>query len=283
MGETTTQPDHEPRSPRETAIGARPRSVLRSVGVPSEHGGWSLTLEPVVLGLLVAPTSAGAALGGAALLAFVARTPLKIALVDRWRHRRLERTRVAERVAAAELVVLTALIVFAFRTAQGSFWIPLAAALPLVAVELWFDIRSRSRRLVPELAGAIGIGSVAAAIALAGAKSSAVAIGLWVVIATRVIASIPFVRLQLQRAKAKTGDVNRRGSDAAQVLAVAIVVAAAVADLVPVAGAIAITVLALFQAVANRRPPPKVPVIGAQQVALGLGVVLATALGVLAP
>jgi hypothetical protein len=30
-------------------------------------------------------------------------------------------------------------------------------------------------------------------------------------------------------------------------------------------------------------PPPKAPVLGAQQVALGLGVVLATALGVRAP
>jgi len=54
------------------------RSVWRSVVIPSEHGGWGLTLEPALLGLLVAPTLAGLASAGAALLAFVARTPIKI-------------------------------------------------------------------------------------------------------------------------------------------------------------------------------------------------------------
>jgi hypothetical protein len=33
------------------------RSRLRSVALPSEHGGWGLTLEPAVLGLLVAPSA----------------------------------------------------------------------------------------------------------------------------------------------------------------------------------------------------------------------------------
>jgi hypothetical protein len=73
------------------------------VALPSEHGGWSLTLEPVALGLLVAPSWPGLALGAAALVAFVARTPLKVVLVDRWRHRWLARTRLASLQATAEL------------------------------------------------------------------------------------------------------------------------------------------------------------------------------------
>ncbi len=80
--------------------------------MPAEHGGWSLTLEPVLLGLLVA-----------------------------------------------------------------RFWWPLLAAAPLVAIKLWFDMRSRSRRLLPELAGTVGIGSVAA--------ETALALGLWVAVAAR--------------------------------------------------------------------------------------------------
>ena len=76
----------------------RPRSLVRSVAVPSEHGGWGLTLEPGLLGLLVAPSAAGALLAIAALIAFVSRTPLKVVLVDRWRGRRLERTVIAARV-----------------------------------------------------------------------------------------------------------------------------------------------------------------------------------------
>jgi hypothetical protein len=56
--------------------GASTRSPWRAVVIPSEHGGWGLTLEPVVLGLLVAPSIAGLAIGVAAFLAFLVRTPL---------------------------------------------------------------------------------------------------------------------------------------------------------------------------------------------------------------
>ena len=59
--------------------------------IPSEHGGWGLTLEPALLGLLVAPSIAGGALAIAAFLAFLVRTPLKVLLVDRRRHRELDR------------------------------------------------------------------------------------------------------------------------------------------------------------------------------------------------
>ena len=31
---------------------------LKTLALPTEHGGWGITLEPVVLGLLVAPTVA---------------------------------------------------------------------------------------------------------------------------------------------------------------------------------------------------------------------------------
>ncbi len=48
--------------------------ALRPVALPTEHGGWSLTLEPVVLGLMVEPGWAGLALGTVAILGFVART-----------------------------------------------------------------------------------------------------------------------------------------------------------------------------------------------------------------
>ena len=38
--------------------------------LPNEHGSWSLALEPLALGLLVAPSAAGAALGLAAACGF---------------------------------------------------------------------------------------------------------------------------------------------------------------------------------------------------------------------
>ena len=153
--------------------GARTRSThtrdsvsWRSVALPSEHGGWSLTAEPALLGLLVRWSLPGLALGLAAVVAFMARTPLKLVLVDRFRHRWLNRTRLAAQIATGELLIVAVLVVYA-AGAAAPFWVPLAVAAPMVALELWFDMRGRGRRLVPELAGSIGIGSIAAAIALA--------------------------------------------------------------------------------------------------------------------
>ena len=254
---------------------------MRTVALPTEHGGWSLTLEPALLGLIVAPSGAGFALAAAALGAFLVRTPLKVALVDRWRGRTLERTKLAWRVSAAEAVVLAVLLAVAAATAEAAFWWPLLAAAPLVALELWYDVRSRSRRLVPELAGTIGIGAVAAAVALAGGAGDSVAAGLWCVIAARAVASIPFVRLQLLRGKERPH--RHLGSDLAQVAAVTGVAVAAVVDVVPVLAVVVMAVLALLQTWASRRPVPAVPVIGAQQVVLGLVVVVVTGLAVRAP
>lgn len=99
----------------------RTRSVLRSVAVPAEHGGWGLTAEPVVLGLAVAPSVAGLCIGVAAVLAFVARTPLRVVLVDRHRHRDLDRTALARRVLLAEVFVIAALLATATLTSTDQF------------------------------------------------------------------------------------------------------------------------------------------------------------------
>jgi hypothetical protein len=256
-------------------------ATLRSVALPTEHGGWSLTLEPVVLGLLVAPSIAGAALGAVALLGFLARTPLKTYFVDRYRGRRLPRTSLAGRVGALELVLFCSLLLVATITGSPRFWIPLLLAAPLIAVEVWFDIRSRSRRLAPELAGTIGVASMAAAIPLAADAAALVAAGLWCVAGARALATIPFVRLQLRRAKDQP--YRLRTSDVAQIAAVAAVAVGWGLNAVPTAGLVAIVGLAAIQGWLSRRPPPATPVLGAQQVVLGLVVVLLTAIGALAP
>ena len=51
------------------------RAGWRGVAVPTEHGGWGLTAEPVLLGLLVAFSWPGLLIGSAALLAFLAARP----------------------------------------------------------------------------------------------------------------------------------------------------------------------------------------------------------------
>jgi hypothetical protein len=265
----------------DSVAGPRAMPLWRQVTVPSEHGGWSLTAEPVVLGLLVAWSWPGLALGLAAMLAFVARTPLKVVLVDRWRHRRLGRSRVAARIAAVELAVIAGLaVVAAVGASSGWFWVPLAAAVPLVGVELWFDMRSRSRRLVPELAGTVGIGSVVAAIALAAGESAALAVGLWVVISARAAAAIPYARTMVFRAHGRP--VTLWHSDLGQVLAVAAVGLAWLADAIPFTPVMAVAAIAGFNVVAVRGPVKRAVVIGAQQMIFGIAVVAVTAIAVLA-
>lgn len=272
--------DHRSAATSAPQVVTGERSTLRAVAMPTEHGGWSLTLEPVLLGLLVAWSWSGLALGFAAMLAFLARTPLKLVLVDRWRGRWLERTSVAARVATLELLVLIALVVVAAFGANERFWLPFLVAAPLVAIELWFDIRSRGRRLVPELAGTVGIGSVAAAIALARGADTAMALGLWVVVAARAAAAIPYARIQVFRTRSRPYHLWH--SDIAQVLAVAAVTVAWLADAVPLAAAIAIIAVAGFNVGAVRAAPRPAKVIGLQQMFFGIAVVVVTAVAVLA-
>ena len=247
----------------------------RSVALPTEHGGWSLTAEPALLGLLVAWSLPGLALGVAAMVGFVARTPLKLVLVDRYRNRWLPRTRLAAQIAAVELALFAVLVIYAVRAAQP-FWAPLAVAAPLVALELWFDMRSRGRRLIPELAGSIGIGSIATAIALADGAATKLAWGLWIVIAARAVAAIPYVRTQILRSKSRPAPSWH--SDAAQVAAVVAVVLGWAFDLLPAAAVVVIAVLATINLSAVRLPPRRAVVIGIQQTIFGIAVILTTAI-----
>jgi len=205
----------------------------------------------------------------------MARTPLKLVLVDRFRHRWLPRTRLAAQIAAIELAVLFVLVVYAV-SAGEPFWVPFAVAAPLIGLELWFDMRSRGRRLIPELAGSIGIGSIATAIALADGTDTRVAWGLWVVVAARSVAAIPYVRTQILRTKSRSGP--RWHSDAAQLAAVAAAVLGWAFDLVPAAAVVALAVLAAINVAAVRLAPRRAVVIGIQQMIFGIAVILTTAI-----
>ena len=254
------------------------RSPWRSVAIPSEHGGWGLTGEPILLGLLLAFSWAGAAVGAAALLAFLMRTPLKLALVDRRRNRSLDRTRLAWRVALGELSVLVVLGAVALWAAGWEWLLPVAIAAPLVGIELWFDIRSRSRRLIPELCGTVGIASVAAAIVVAGDGETRLAIAAWLILAGRGLASVPFVRTQIQRLH--RGEASLGSTDLFQLLGALLALSAIALESAVVAGSVAVVLLAVAQAAWLRRPAAPPMVTGYRQMAFGFAVVGATAASV---
>lgn len=255
------------------------RSALKTVALPSEHGGWGLAAEPGLLGLLVAPSVAGAAIAAAAVVAFLVRTPLKLALVDRRRGRSLPRTRLAAQVAAVEGLVLVALAAVAIATAGPSWLVPLVLAAPLFAVEAWFDVRSRGRRLVPELCGSVGASSVAAAVVVAGGAPVVVAVVVWAVLAARSVAAIPYVRTQVQRLHRPAAAPGPGGSDLAQAVGVALAAAAVVVEPAAALGAVAVATTAVVRVVGVRRPPVPAVRLGAVESALGVLVVVATAVG----
>lgn len=272
---TTDASSSAPAQAQSSAPGQRSR--LRSVAMPSEHGGWGLTGEPVLLGLAVAPSIAGLCIGVAAVLAFLARTPLRIVLVDRHRHRDLERTALARRVLAVEVAVIIVLAAIALWRAETMFWWPVLIAAPLVAIELVYDMRSRSRRLAPELAGTFGICSVAAMILLAGGRDTPEAIAVWLILAARATTAIPHVRALIARMRGRTP--SSTGLLLADAAALALAVVAAVLAPATTAGAVAVAAVVVIQRVTATKPaPPKV--VGIRQTILGLGVVVATVIGI---
>ena len=262
-------------------MSARPHTTsLRSVALPAEHGGWGLTLEPALLGVLLAPSLAGVLLGTAALLAFLSRTPVRL-LLRRWRAPAAaagERVRLARRVAVLELVAVGGALLGAFALAQDASWLwPLVVAGPMFAVALWFDWRSASRQLMPEVVGSLAVASVAPMATLAGGGAGSLALGAWLILGGRVFSSIPHVRAQVRRIHGRQapsgptliGDLAALGAAAAAVLI----------EPAMLLGGIAVGGLVAVQRITLARPPRPAKVLGVRQMILGFAVVGLAAAG----
>ncbi|HEX6212869.1 MAG TPA: YwiC-like family protein, partial [Methylomirabilota bacterium] len=141
----------------------------RPLLLPAEHGAWSFVLEPLVLGLLVAPSPAAPELALATLALFFARQPAKLALQDISRRQRYPRTVMAARLAIGLTTAAGLFALAAWRISPHPWWIPVAAAAPLALLQLAYDVRREGRGLVPELAGpAAASASAPAMVAAAG-------------------------------------------------------------------------------------------------------------------
>jgi hypothetical protein len=199
-------------------------------------------------------------------------------LVDHRRHNVRDRTKLASRVLATEVVLLAGLVVTAIALADAAFIWPVAFAAPLVAVELWFDMRSRSRRLIPELAGAGGIAAVAAMIVLADGADTRLAVGLWLLPVARAITAIPYVRAQIARLHHRP--LQARPVAVADATAIVVACSAVALDAMLGLGALAVIAVIVAQRIAARRPVPTAKVLGLRQMGLGSTVVAVTAIGV---
>jgi hypothetical protein len=254
------------------------------VALPAEHGGWGLTLEPALLGVLLAPSLAGILLGVAALLAFLARTPLRL-LLRRLRAGRPAptaasevRARLARRVALMELVAMGVALLAAMALTQSVSWMwPLVIAGPMFATALWFDLRSASRHLAAEIGGSLAVAAVAPMATLAGEGEVTIAIGAWLILGARVISSIPHVRAQVQRIHGREAPSGpTRNGDLA---ALATASAAVLLEPAMLGGGVAVVGLVLVQRITLARPPRPAKVLGARQMMLGFTLVGLTVVG----
>jgi hypothetical protein len=154
--------------------------------------------EPLVLGLLVAPSVAGGFLAAAALLVFLCRQPTRLWLGDLLRGRRYSRTRLAAALAGALGLVAVVLVAIASRHAAASFWTFLASAAVFLGPQLAYDARNKGRALPAELLGAAAPGALAAAIARCAGWAEPEAAALWMVVAARSVPSVLYVRARLR-------------------------------------------------------------------------------------
>ena len=157
-----------------------------------------MLLEPIVLGLMLTPTVPGLFLSLTATGAFLARHPFKLAVGDWRRNRQSARTVLAERFALVYLSAAILGLALAIKTGGTALLLPLLVAMPIAILQLFFDSIGRSRALIPEFAGAVSTGAVAAAIVMSGGWPRSVALALWVILMARTLPTILFVRARLR-------------------------------------------------------------------------------------
>jgi hypothetical protein len=251
----------------------------KSVALPVEHGGWGFLLEPVALGLVIAPSLSGVALALAGLCAFLARHPLRLVFMDRRRGVRYPRTALAERFVAGYALGALALLGCGLALASAPFWPAVAAAAPFALVALAFDVRGRSRDAVAEALGAVTLSASAAAIALAGGAGPGEAAAASALLALRAVASVLYVRARIRLDRG----IPAGPWTALVVHAAALAVAAAlvVAGWAPRAALIAFAVLLGRAAwgVSPRRAVVQPRVLGFQEMRFGILVLALLALG----
>ena len=165
-----------------------------SVYLPKEHGSWSLALEPIALGLLVAPSLAGTALAVSAAAAFLLRRPFKLALGTG-----NQPPRPGARQVCVVIGGVSALALLATAALGGlpALW-PLLLALPFGALFLYFDRQNEMRAAAAELSGSAAFAVLPAAFATLAHWPTTPALALAVVMLARNFPTVLTVRTYLR-------------------------------------------------------------------------------------
>ncbi len=179
----------------------------RTIALPAEHGSWGLTIEPILLGLLVAPSWAGVALAVAAFGVFLLRWPVKVAQTSYRQKRQVRLTLALRFVAIYGVLAASGFLMTLWLVGWTPLW-PIMLALPFGLLFFLYDAQNRSRSWQAELAGPIAFSITATIIALAADWAIAPALALWLVLVARAVPSILYVRSRIRLDRGKPHQPN---------------------------------------------------------------------------
>jgi hypothetical protein len=251
---------------------------IKPIALPAEHGSWGFVLEPILLGLLVAPSWGGLFLALGAFAAFLLRRPARVIQTD-WRRRQSRRATVALWFlggygATAALCFVTALLLVGTRPL-----VPLLIAVPFLIVFTVFDVSGQSRSWQAELAGPVAFATVAASIGLAAGWPVAESAALAGVIIARAVPSVLYIRARLRLDKQKESNIPL--AVVFHVLGLAGILGLIYVGWLPMIAAAAFVLLLARAAIGlsrYRRPVP-VKTIGFMEVGFGVLTILTVAVG----
>lgn len=249
-------------------LGALPTAgrPAASVFLPKEHGSWSLALEPLALGLLVAPSVAGGSLALVAFVGFLARRPLKQILPAGGSARSGPARRALTLFIALGIVGLSVTLL----TADWQRLWPLLLVIPPAACFAWFDAQGESRAAAAELVGSAAFAGLPTALATLAGWSRPAALALGMIALARTLPTVLTVRTYVRQAK------QQGARSTAPLLAAALVTtilcALRSANLIPLTSVIAASVLLVRSVwlLGSHRPTWSASRVGRMEAILGL-------------
>lgn len=170
---------------------------LKLIALPTEHGGWGLLGAPLLLGLLLRPSVAGAFLGLAALGAFLARHPFKLWAGDLMRGKRFPRTTWALRFVGLYGMLAAFGLLGATLLGPVKIWSPLLFIAALGTLDLWIELTYRGRSLGAEVMGAVTLCLLPWPLVVAGGGSLILGVVASTFLGLQAIGALLYVRARL--------------------------------------------------------------------------------------